>query len=611
MVENIYKKDGGDIMKHIQKIFFASGPWPSVPLFWGLIFGADMGTVPSALFASLYALGYTLVALGADRVTKLDYGVVLFWACGITLGLIAPPTRVIYFFSHFSTFLYLSLFAMAYLPLVFGAEPFTVAMAKRKTPEMYWNTTEFISINRIMTSVWAGIFIIALLISLIPSFWTQVLFPIVFVMGAGIPFTRKFPDLYLKAKGLGAVMSGEAQTRNPINLPHKQIKKEDHMSRIPTDEERKQVAEKEGPIKNALVVFGSPRGAKGFTYKALNRFQEGTRDGGINSEIIFLKDHKIRPCIGCYTCWSKTPGVCVHKDDMASLLEKVKEADLVIYAQPLYVFTVPGITKNFLDRQIPLLEPFLIERPDGSTGHPHRYNGDNRSRMLLFSVCGFPEKDHFNAMVEMFRLMSRAGGTPIIGEILRPSSESMRFGESMGKNYRMVMDALFRAGKEVADQGYVSVATEDIISSPFIPDVRGFRNLGNRFWNTWIEYEKQKKAGHELPDLETYLSSDLGIYFAGMAAGYDPAKAGDFEGTFQFNINGDHQSTYSLEIKNHQCVAREGKASKADLVIHTPLEVWKAIGEGKISGQEGLMQGKYRVEGDLGLLIKMGEIFSA
>jgi putative sterol carrier protein len=335
------------------------------------------------------------------------------------------------------------------------------------------------------------------------------------------------------------------------------------------------------------------------------------RDGGIEPEILFLKDYKINPCIGCYTCWSKTPGVCIHKDDMASLLDKLKAVDLVIYAQPLYVFTVPGITKNFLDRQIPLLEPFLIERPDGSTGHPNRYKDDNRGRMLLFSVCGFPEKDHFKAMVEMFRLMSRAGGRPLIGEILRPSSESMRFGERMGGNYEMAMDALYRAGKEVTSQGYVSTATEDVISSPFLPDVHSFRALGNRFWNTWIEYEKQKKAGRDLPDLEAYLSSDAGMYFAGMAAMYDPAKAGDFEGTFQFNINGGRKGTYCLEIKDHQCIAREGEASRADLVIHTPLEVWTAIGQGEISGQEALMQGKYRVEGDLGLLIRMGEIFSA
>ena len=590
----------------MKKIFFAAGPWPSILLYWTLVLGADWSSLRAAVAASLYAVGYSLVAMGAKRITKLDYGVVLFWICGITLGLSVTSVKLPSFEGHFGSLLYLFLFGAAYLPVACGLQPFTVPFAERRTPEMFWNTDAFRSVNRIMTLVWAGLFLVALLITLIPSFWTQVPVPLLVLLGAGIPFTKKFPALYLKAQGLGDV-SNEKQVQLQPQTSGLQTG-----STIATetsqDEFRRKKAQELGAIQKALVVFGSPRGEKGFTFKALDRFLDGIRTGGIEPEVLFLNKYKIRPCTGCYTCWSKTPGVCIHKDDMPGLLEKVRDVDLVIYAQPLYVFSVPGITKNFLDRQIPLLEPHLIERPDGSTGHPARYNGRKRRRMLLFSVCGFPEKDHFDALTGMFRLMSRAGGTPIIGEILRPSSESMRFGERMGKNYELVMDALYRAGQEVMTQGYVAKRTEEAISAPFLPDHRNLRQLGNRFWDTWIHYERKKAAGQELPDIETYLADDKGMYFEGMAAMYDPSRAGDFEGTFQFHIDGDR--SYYLEIKDRSCRAEEGEAAKAEVVVHTPLAIWQAIGNGEISGQQALMEGKYRVEGDLGLLIKMGSIFS-
>ena len=62
---------------------------------------------------------------------------------------------------------------------------------------------------------------------------------------------------------------------------------------------------------------------------------------GVEVDVVNLKQKKINYCLGCYTCWTKTPGICVHKDDMAlELLPKWQESDIAIYASPLYHFTV-------------------------------------------------------------------------------------------------------------------------------------------------------------------------------------------------------------------------------------------------------------------------------
>jgi putative NADPH-quinone reductase len=598
-------------MKRAAKIFFGAGAWPSIAIYWGLMLGLDMSLFQAAIAAFLYAVGFTLIAIGGGRITKLDYGVVIFWAAGLGLSLFSQSFSQLYLSRYFTTFLYVSLFLMAYLPVAFGAEPFTVAFAKRTTPEMFWKTDLFVTINRIMTLVWAGLFLVAMIITLIPGVFSQIIIPIILVMAVGIPFNMKFPDRYLKAKGMGEIKKTGNITRQSIEAPVTVSERPVQAAKLSKNGERKKVAQTLGPIKNVHVVFGSPRSEKGFTFKLLDRFLDGIRAEGITPEIHFLSKYKIRPCNGCFSCWVKTPGVCVHKDDMTVLNEKLEDADLIIYAQPLYVFAVPGITKNFLDRRLPVLEPFLIENSDGSTRHPHRGKGKSPRRMLIFSVCGFPEVDHFDGLIKMFRLMSRSGQTPIVGEILRPSSESMRFGERIGGSYQRIMDALFEAGGQVAIQGYVSSETEQDISQPLVPTVQGFRQVGNRFWNTWIRYEKERGAGTKLPMFEEYLQDDMGMFIAGMASIYNPAKAGDFEGIYQFIITGDKAGKCYLEIKDKKCTFYEGVAGNPDIVIHTPWDVWLSIGKGEISGQDALVQGKYTVEGDLGLMLKMQEIFSS
>ena len=116
-----------------------------------------------------------------------------------------------------------------------------------------------------------------------------------------------------------------------------------------------------------LALNGSPRTKKSSTYHMLKPFLEGMEAGGAETEVVHLRKLKIKHCIGCYTCWMRTPGVCVHKDDMAEVLEKFNQADLVIFGTPLYVFTMSGIMKDFIDG---LLGGSLID----SSFHQFKYH---------------------------------------------------------------------------------------------------------------------------------------------------------------------------------------------------------------------------------------------
>ncbi|MGA2401225.1 MAG: flavodoxin family protein [Syntrophobacteraceae bacterium] len=70
-----------------------------------------------------------------------------------------------------------------------------------------------------------------------------------------------------------------------------------------------------------IALNSSPRG-EGIskTGMLLDALVEGMREAGAEVETIHLRQKKINKCMGCYTCWTKSPGVCAHKDDMTGEL---------------------------------------------------------------------------------------------------------------------------------------------------------------------------------------------------------------------------------------------------------------------------------------------------
>ena len=117
-----------------------------------------------------------------------------------------------------------------------------------------------------------------------------------------------------------------------------------------------------------LVINGSPKGIKSNTIKLTKAFLAGMEEGARAGDIAFDVDElqvnrlDIRPCLGCFSCWSKTPGSCCIRDDMQEVIQKLLWADVTIWSFPLYYYTVPGTLKNLIDRQLPMVLPFKIGR---------------------------------------------------------------------------------------------------------------------------------------------------------------------------------------------------------------------------------------------------------
>ena len=99
-----------------------------------------------------------------------------------------------------------------------------------------------------------------------------------------------------------------------------------------------------------IAVMGSPKG-KGSGYKIVKMIEDRMiAMGNVEFEYLFLKDANLKPCIGCYNCVAKGEDKCPLKDDRAAIEQKLLAADGFILSSPVYMHSISGLMKNFMDR---------------------------------------------------------------------------------------------------------------------------------------------------------------------------------------------------------------------------------------------------------------------
>lgn len=101
-----------------------------------------------------------------------------------------------------------------------------------------------------------------------------------------------------------------------------------------------------------IVVLSTSLRANSNSELLAKSFVEGAKEAGNEVEYISLKNKDIRFCIGCLAC-QKT-GHCVIKDDVADIMNSVLEADVVVWATPIYYYEMSGQMKTLIDRLNPM-----------------------------------------------------------------------------------------------------------------------------------------------------------------------------------------------------------------------------------------------------------------
>ena len=101
--------------------------------------------------------------------------------------------------------------------------------------------------------------------------------------------------------------------------------------------------------KNVLILSGSPR--KGGNSDILcDEFMRGAQESGHTAEKIFIREKKIGYCNACYAC--RESDVCVLKDGMQDVLDKMAWADVIVMASPVYFYAIDAQMKAVIDRTL-------------------------------------------------------------------------------------------------------------------------------------------------------------------------------------------------------------------------------------------------------------------
>lgn len=345
-----------------------------------------------------------------------------------------------------------------------------------------------------------------------------------------------------------------------------------------------------------FVINGSPKGGKSNTYQLTKAFltgmEEGIKTAGepFEAEEIEVGRLDIRPCLGCFACWDKTPGNCCIQDDMREVIGKLLWADVTIWSFPLYYYTVPGGLKNLIDRQLPMELPFMAENEaqTGNGSHPSRYDMSGKKTVVI-STCGFyTAEGNYDGVYSLFDHICGKGCYTTIfcgqGELFRVPDVSQRTGEYLG---------------------YVKEAGKEYAAGGISQDVR--KRLDELLYPREI-FERWADLSWGIDPQDGTKESDALVFTRQMAALYRKESYAGKEQVLEMYYT-DINECYQIVLgQNESRVVTDGSMAAATR-IETPLTVWRSIAAGEIRGDEALMRQLYKVKGDFSLMLKWDDYF--
>ena len=220
-----------------------------------------------------------------------------------------------------------------------------------------------------------------------------------------------------------------------------------------------------------------------------NAFLKGLKKSNeYESEIIHVSALNIKPCMDCLSCWGRTEGECVIKDDDVPLVkEKILATDVIILSFPLFFFGMPGELKMLLDRLLSLLNAYCgQEVPEDGSFHGFRYDISGK-KLIIISGCAWNDQRVFDPLIKQFDCIV---GHKKYTTLFCPQVKAV---VDQGMRPRLVkyLANYENAGEEFAKNGCLSDETKELLTkTPFSKSV--YKMVLEKFWSD------EKEAGKKL-----------------------------------------------------------------------------------------------------------------
>jgi len=212
---------------------------------------------------------------------------------------------------------------------------------------------------------------------------------------------------------------------------------------------------------------------KGNTALILNPFIDGMRDSGAQVKLLYTKRLDVRPCTGEFSCWSNTPGRCCIRDDMASVLNEMRDSDYWVFGTPVFA-KLTGEMQNILNRTMPLFNEKVVVR--GRSFLPDIRNPLKLRKIALVSSCSYWGLENFELLVETTEFMAKAFGTRMARPLLRPNADMLKPRGVDRQMAKAIFDAARKAGSELVTKGEITAKSARQVQVPLMSRDRFLRS---------------------------------------------------------------------------------------------------------------------------------------
>lgn len=355
-----------------------------------------------------------------------------------------------------------------------------------------------------------------------------------------------------------------------------------------------------------LLARANPR-KDGHTQHVTDLLRRGAAEAGAQIDEVDLTKAKIAHCVGCFRCWTATPGRCaVHDDDMDELTERLLAADVLMCSTPLYHYSATCSLLAFLERSLPLTQYGFEVNPLGLMRNKTRYPERWKGKRLGFIACGaFRSPRNFEGMQKTFELTAGGMNMELCARLIRPESFLLPFHLARPKRIKTVETALVQAGREIVVEGAVSEETTRRVATPLSDSLEDFMKYSHIYWENAVTLGPDAT---DMPKVQRSVLTDVRILIYEMARSIDPAATARVRAVMQFDFP-DCDKHFRVAIDRGACRVTETASDECDLRVTVDSGVWAAVFMREKDARRALLDKEIRLEGEKMLFTRLDRFF--